>query len=82
MTTKISSAESATAPRGSALSALLNLPTAEQVRRNLTNIFREQIIGAATAGDDERLDYWLARYVELRKVEARPGPATERWAAS
>lgn len=72
MTTKFQTAE--TAP--------LNLPTAEEAHRNLTNIVREQIIGAAKAGDDERLDYWLARYVELGKIEGRAGHRSGRRAAS
>lgn len=65
MTTETWTAETTTGARSIIVSRPLNLPTAEQVRRNLAAICRDQIIGAAKAGKEERLDYWLARYVEL-----------------
>lgn len=37
----------------------------EQMDSNVAHIYRDQIIGAARAGDDERVEYWLARYADL-----------------
>lgn len=70
MTTETRSAETGTPSRPAPAGGGLNMPAADHVHRNLTNLFRDQIIGAAQAENDERLDYWLARYVELVGKEA------------
>ena len=49
------------------------MPTPEQVRRNLAAVYRDQIIGAVKVESDERLDYWLGRYVELLGRRASNG---------
>lgn len=70
MTTETRSAETGTPSRPAPPGGRPNRPTAERVHRNLTNLCRDQIIGAVQAENDERLDYWLARYVELVGKEA------------
>ncbi|MBO0702831.1 MAG: hypothetical protein J2P38_07855 [Candidatus Dormibacteraeota bacterium] len=70
MTTRTRTGGKASAPGALIATRPLIMPTAEQVRRNLATICRDQIIGAAKAGDEERLDYWLARYVALNGKEA------------
>lgn len=71
MTTESRTGKAADVPQSLISSRPLNLPTADQIRRNLAAVYRDQIIGAAKAGNEEGLDYWLARYVEV----ARGGPA-------
>lgn len=65
MPSEAGTAEAAGAPRPVIARRPLNMPTADQIRRNLAAVFRDQIVGAAKAGKDESLDYWLARYVDL-----------------
>jgi len=73
MTSEIRTAKSAHAPRAPISIRPLNLPTAEQIRRNRVAICRDQIIGAVKSGKDESLDYWLARYVDLVRPAGSSG---------
>jgi hypothetical protein len=72
MTTESRTAKTAAARRAPLSIRPLNLPTAERIRGNQVAICRDQIIGAAKAGKDESLDYWLTRYVELAGSETPP----------
>jgi len=54
------------------------MPTPEQVRRNLAAVYRDQIIGAVKVESEERLDYWLSRYVELLGRKAPNGQNSRR----
>jgi hypothetical protein len=78
MTSEIRTAKAATSPRPLLSSRPLNLPTAEQIRRNLAAVYRDQIVSAARASNDESLDYWLARYVELVGSEPSASQSSRR----
>ncbi len=78
MTTESRTGKAPTAPHPLISSRPLNMPSADQIRRNLAAVYRDQIIGAARAGNEESLDYWLGRYVEVAGRGPSAGPATRR----
>lgn len=78
MTTESRTGRAAAAPHPPISSRPLNMPTADQVRRNLAAVYRDQIIGAARSGQEESLDYWLARYIEVAGSGPSAGPTARR----